>query len=626
MTPIPQRACLPLAIAMALVCMQQGARAQTLAASSLVDLSLEQLSNIQVTSVAKRAQRLADVAGAVYVITQEDIRRSGATSLPEALRLAPNLHVARADANQYAITSRGQNSVLANKMLVLIDGRTVYSPLFSGVFWEAQDVLLEDVERIEVLSGSGGTLHGSNAVNGVINIITRAAADTQGAVASVGTGNRESAAAARWGATTAAGTAYRLYAKHTRRDASELAGGVPLRDAADMTQAGFRADRTDGSTRMTLQGDLYESRIDETVSARRVSGMNLLGRWSGDVAGGQGQLQAYFDRAQRDSPSSVRDVLDTFDIDYQHALAPRGAHNFLLGGGYRTQHDRVTNYVPAVVALLPAERRLDLANVFAQDEIALGSRVKLSLGLKLEHNDYTGLEHLPSARLAWDVAPNHLVWAAMSRNVRAPARVDRDYVIPLLPQGSPNFQSEIARVYEVGWRAQPTPALSYALTLYHHDFSRLRSVDLSPAGGSLNNNVEGRLSGLSSWAAWRVSERWRMTAAYVYNDQQFKARAGVPPPILINSLGNDPRYRVALGSSFDIGRAVDLDVQVRRVGALPDPAVAAYTAVDASVGWRVNPQLEVSVTGRNLNGAHHVEWGSNVKTPRSVFVKAVWRQ
>jgi iron complex outermembrane receptor protein len=209
-------------------------------------------------------------------------------------------------------------------------------------------------------------------------------------------------------------------------------------------------------------------------------------------------------------------VLDTFDIEYQHALAPKGAHNILLGGGWRTQHDDVTNYVPAVLALLPAERRLDLANVFAQDEIALGSRVKLTLGLKLEHNDYTGLEHLPSARLAWDVAPNHLLWAAVSRNVRAPARVDRDYVIPLLPQGSPNFQSEIARVYEVGWRAQPSPVLSYALTLYHHDFSRLRSVDLSPAGGSLNNNVEGRLSGLSSWAAWRVTDRWRMTASYMY--------------------------------------------------------------------------------------------------------------
>lgn len=610
---------------MALVCVQQYAQAQTLAASSLVDLSLEQLSNIEVTSVSKRAQRLADVAGAVYVISQEDIRRSGATSLPEALRLAPNLHVARADANQYAITSRGQNSVLANKMLVLIDGRTVYSPLFSGVFWEAQDVLLEDIERIEVLSGSGGTLHGSNAVNGVINIITRSAADTQGALASVGTGNRESVAAARWGGATAAGTAYRLYAKHTRREASELASGAPLRDAADMTQAGFRADRTDGTTRMTLQGDLYESRIDETVSARRVSGLNLLGRWSGDVAGGQGQLQAYFDRAQRDSPSSLRDVLDTFDIDYQHALAPQGAHKLLLGGGWRTQHDRVTNYVPAVVALLPAERRLNLANVFAQDEITLGSRVKLTLGLKLEHNTYTGLEHLPSARLAWDVAPNHLVWAAVSRNVRAPARVDRDYVIPLLPQGSPNFQSEIARVYELGWRAQPSPALSYALTLYHHDFSRLRSVDLSPAGGSLNNNVEGRLSGLNSWAAWRVSDRWRLTAAHVYNDQRFKARPGVPPPILINSLGNDPRYRVALGSSFDIGRSVELDVQVRREGALPDPAVAAYTAVDARLGWRVNPNLEISVTARNLNRAHHVEWSNNVRTPRSVFVKAVWR-
>ncbi|MBP6406574.1 MAG: TonB-dependent receptor [Ramlibacter sp.] len=622
MTLPPLRARLPVAVALAWAC--HGAHAQTLA-TSLVDLSLEQLSNIQVTSVAKREQRLADVAGAVYVISQDDIRRAGATSLPEALRLAPNLHVARADANQYAISSRGQNSVLANKMLVLIDGRTVYSPLFSGVFWEAQDVMLEDVERIEVLSGSGGTLHGSNAVNGVINIITRAAGDTQGALVSAGTGNRDSAVAARWGASTAAGTAYRLYARHTRREASQLASGAPLRDAARMAQAGFRADRTDGASRLTLQGDLHESQIDEAVSARRVSGVNLLGRWRGNVAGGQGQLQAYFDRAIRDAPSSVRDVLDTFDIEYQHALAPRGAHNILLGGGWRTQHDDVTNYVPAVLALLPAKRRLNLANVFAQDEIALGSRVKLTLGLKLEHNDYTGLEHLPSARLAWDVAPNHLLWAAVSRNVRAPARVDRDYVIPLLPQGSPNFQSEIARVYEVGWRAQPSPVLSYALTLYHHDFSRLRSVDLSPAGGSLNNNVEGRLNGLSSWAAWRVTDRWRMTAAYVHTDQQFRARPGVPPPILINSLGNDPRYRVSLGSSFDIGRTVELDLQVRRVGALPDPAVPAYTALDARLGWRVNPALEVSVTGRNLNHARHVEWGNGVSTPRSVFVQAVWR-
>lgn len=609
---------------MALVCAQHGAQAQTMAAS-LVDLSLEQLSNIQVTSVAKREQRLSDVAGAVYVISHDDIRRAGATSLPEALRLAPNLQVARADANQYAITSRGQNSVLANKMLVLIDGRTVYSPLFSGVFWEAQDVVLEDIERIEVLSGSGGTLHGSNAVNGVINIITRSASDTQGALASAGGGNRGSVGAARWGATTAAGAAYRLYAKHTTRDASRLASGGALRDAAEMTQVGFRADRTDGATHVTLQGDLYESRIDETVAARRVSGVNLLGRWSGNVAGGRGQLQAYFDRAQRDAPSSVRDVLDTLDVDYQHALAPQGAHSILLGGGYRTQHDSVTNYFPATLALLPAERRLNLANVFAQDEVTLGPHVRLTLGLKLEHNDYTGLEHLPSARLAWQVAPNHLLWAAVSRNVRAPARVDRDYVIPLLPQGSPNFQSEIARVYEIGWRAQPSPALSYALTLYHHGFSRLRSVDLSPAGGSLNNNIEGRLSGLSSWAAWRLSDRWRMTAAYVYNDQQFRARPGVPPPVLINSLGNDPRYSASLGSSFDLNAALELDLQVRRVGALPDPAVAAYTAVDARLGWRVNPRLELSVTGRNLNRANHVEWGNNVNTPRSVFVKTVWR-
>ncbi|MEP6791823.1 MAG: TonB-dependent receptor plug domain-containing protein, partial [Ramlibacter sp.] len=260
----------------ALAALAGAAGAQTLAAN-LADLSLEQLSNVEVTSVSKRVQRLADVAGSVYVISQEDIRRSGATSLPEALRLAPNLQVARADANQYAITARGFNSVLANKMLVLVDGRTVYSPLFSGVFWEAQDVMLEDVERIEVLSGSGGTLYGSNAVNGVINIITRSAAETQGVLASAGFGSQDRVLAARYGGTGSTGTHYRLYAKQSGRDNSETANGAAVRDGSSKSLAGFRVDRGESRDQFTLQGDAYESRIDQAPERRRVSGANLLG-------------------------------------------------------------------------------------------------------------------------------------------------------------------------------------------------------------------------------------------------------------------------------------------------------------------------------------------------------------
>ncbi|MGE3348761.1 MAG: TonB-dependent receptor plug domain-containing protein [Ramlibacter sp.] len=617
------RVYVPLAIA-ALLAGPQTALAQPMAAN-LVDLSIEQLTNIEVVSVAKRVQALSDVAGDIYVITRDDIRRSGATSLPEALRLAPNLQVARADANQYAISARGLNSVLADKMLVQIDGRTVYSPLFSGTFWEAQDVMLEDVERIEVLSGSGGTLHGSNAVNGVISIITRHTADTQGTLFSAGAGNHESALAARWGGATLEGTSYRLYAKRTRRGATELASGASVNDAAAMTQAGFRADRTDGAQVMTLQGDAYETTIDEATGQRRLSGMNLLGRWRGPVAGGTGQFQAYLDRAVRDAPSTLRDVVDTVDLDYQHALRPLAGHRLLLGGGWRSQHDRVDNYAPARVALLPTERHLQLWNLFAQDEFSLAPRVKLTLGLKLEHNDYSGLEHLPSARLAWDVAPNHLLWAAASRSVRAPARIDRDLYAPVLPMGSPLFEAEVAKVYELGWRAQPRPALSYSVTLFHHDFSRLRSLDFGPAGGSLNNNFEGTLSGVSAWGSLRMSDNWRLRGSYLYQREQLQARPGVPPPSSISALGNDPSHQLTLGSSHDLGHATTLDLQLRRVGALPDPPVAGYTVLDARLGWQVSPTLELSLTAHNLNRARHVEWNTQVAVPRSVFLKAVWR-
>jgi iron complex outermembrane receptor protein len=597
-------------------------------AANLADLSLEQLSNIEVTTAAKRPQRLAEVAATVYVITNDDIRRSGAASLPEVLRLAPNLQVSRADANQYAISARGFNSVLANKMLVLIDGRTVYSPLFSGVFWEAQDVVLADVERIEVLSGSGGTLYGANAVNGVINIITRSAADTQGTLLSIGAGNEDRVATARYGGTTAGGVAWRAYAKSTHRDNTELTNGTPVRDASRKTQMGFRADRSDARDQVTVQGDAYQSRIDQVPDRRKVSGLNILGRWTRDLgASGRAQLQAYFDRAERDQPGSLRDSLDTWDVEFQHFTQPWRGHDLLWGAGYRSQRDDVDNTNPAAVALLPPRQAMRLANVFAQDEVALAPRVKLTLGLKAEHNSYTGGEWLPNARIAWDVAPNHLMWLAVSRTVRTPARVDKDVYTPLI-SGGPNFVSEVAKVYEIGYRAQPRPAVSYSVTLYHHDYDKLRSADFAPTGTTFNNNFSGKMDGLTTWGQWRVSDRVRLTANYVVQRQRFEARPGTAPLGGVASLGNDPHYRAGLGASWDLGHQVEADVMLRRVGALPNPFVPAYTAVDARIGWTLSPSLELSLSARNLTDGGHPEWGvatNRAEFGRSVFAKAVWR-
>jgi iron complex outermembrane receptor protein len=592
--------------------------------ASLADLSLEQLANVEVTSVSKRAQRLADVAGSVYVISAEDIRRSGSSTLPEVLRLAPNLHVARADANQWAISARGFNSTLANKMLVLVDGRTVYSPLFSGVFWETQDLLLEDMERIEVLSGSGGTLYGSNAVNGVINIITRSAADTQGALATAGLGTDERIIGGRYGSASQGGTAWRAWAKHGRRDNTELENGAAIRDASRRTHAGFRTDRAETDSHLTVQGDLYESRIDQAPSARRVSGFNLLGRYTHTLGGGQAQWLAYFDRAERRQPGAVNDTLDTLELEFQHQLQAGSRHELLWGGGWRLQHDRVSNLNPAALALLPARKRLHLANLFVQDEWEVRPGLRLTLGLKAEHNSYTGLEWLPNARLAWEVAPDHLLWAAASRAVRAPARVDRDFFSPAIA-GGPNFQSEVARVYEIGLRGQPRANLSYSATLFHHDFDRLRSLDPGPGGLTLNNNYRGSLSGIETWAQWRPQDRWRLQAGYTHQRLRLASAPGTSPLLAPSTLGNDPRHRFTLGSSWDIGNSMELDLQLRRVGALPSPAVPAYTALDLRWGWRPRADLELSVALRNLTDSAHVEWGNRVEYGRSLYFKAVWR-
>ena len=611
-------------------------------AVNLADLTLEQLSNIEVTSVSKRSERLADAAASVYVISADDIRRSGATTLPEALRLAPNLQVARADANQFAISARGFASVLANKMLVLIDGRTVYSPLFSGVFWEAQSIMLEDVERIEVISGPGATLWGSNAVNGVINILTRGAKDTQGTLVAAGGGNDEKGGAIRHGLVLPNGGSLRLYGKYSEQSHTSDASRAEIRDASRLWQGGFRADwdaepQSASSVRaLTLQGDVYSNVIDQAPSPalRRVSGANVLGRWIHNLGNDATlKMQAYFERTERKQPGSIDEKLDTFDLDVQHGFRPIPDHTLMWGFAYRRQIDRVENLNIPAFALSPASRTLDLASVFLQDEVSIWPNLNLTAGIKFEHNDFTGWEYLPNVRVGWKPTTGQLVWGAVSRTVRAPSRIDREIFLPGIPpssivNGGPNFVSEVAAVYELGYRVQPSAALNWSVTAYHHNFDRLRSLEPGPAGPMFDNRIEGTVNGIETWAAYRLTDSWRVRAGFVKQKQLFRVQPGATAIGGTAALGNDPEFWWTLGSAIDFFDNFEFDVSARRVGSLPNPQVPAYTAVDARLGWKFRRDFELSLRASNLSDPRHAEWGvapGRAEIERSLFVKLLWR-
>ena len=584
-------------------------------------MSLEELANLQVTSVSRRAERLADAPAALYVITGEDIRRAGVSSLPEALRLAPNLEVARVNSSQYAISARGFNNAIGNKLLVLIDGRVVYTPLFSGVFWDAQDTLLEDVERIEVISGPGATLWGANAVNGVINVITRHSSETRGTLAEAGAGNKERGIAARHGFDLSGG-AMRIYAKAFDRDNTVRTDGSPVRDEWRNAQGGFRGDWAG----FTLQGDLYKGSSRQPVGDdTTIAGGNLLGRITHDRL----QAQLYYDNTQRDIPGSFSERLNTFDAEIQHSFDLTPDQVVTWGGGHRRAYDHVTN--SNLFAFLPDKTTLRWTNVFAQDEIALRPEWRLTLGSKLESNVYTGTEFLPSARLAWKRDPHQLLWTAASRAVRAPSRLDRDLFSPAQPPfllaGGPDFRSEVAKVYELGYRAQPSARLSYSVTGFYNQYENLRSVERSGSVFVLGNKMEGRGKGFEAWGTFQATRNWRLSAGALFLDQDLHLKPDSTDTTGVAAAGNDPKHQFSLRSSLDIAGNQHFDVMARYVGELPNPKVPAYTAVDARYAWQLNRSFELSVTAQNLFDHAHPEFGAAAtrsEIERAVFVRLKW--
>jgi iron complex outermembrane receptor protein len=597
--------------------------------AQLGDLTLEQLRDVRVVTVSRFEEQLDATAASVYVITADEIRRSGASTIGEALRLAPLLDVARADASQYAISARGFNNVLANKMLVLIDGRAVYTPLFSGVFWEAQDVALGDVDRIEVVSGPSTALWGTNAVNGLIHIITKPATETLGARVAVEAGNRQRSGEVRFG-TRAAGGAVRLYAKGYDRDDTHRANGTSVIDQAEGVQAGFRADWSGPLQRLTLQGDTYRGSIDQLPTGRTFSGANLLARVERTTTEGNiFTFQAFLDHTRREQLPLFRESLDTLDLATQYGFNPSRAHSVLIGAGYRRSNDDVTT--STALTFRPAKRVLEWSRLFAQDRVLLRPDLDATLAASLEHNPYTGLEVLPSVRLGWRMSPGRLAWAAISRAVRAPSRIDREFFQPSQPPhalaGGPDFKSEVSNVAELGYRDQVTAGLAYSATAFYHQHRKLRSVALTSDGPQFRNDIEGSTRGLEAWARWRINRSWRLDGGLVVQSQHLRVREGATDLGGLLSLGNDPRYWASMRSALDVSPTVSWDVAVRHVGERSQPKVPSYTALDTRLAWRAHSRLELALQVSNALNDRHPEWGpasNRVELERAVSAQARW--
>ena len=615
----------------------------------LTSLSLEDLMNVKVTSVSRRPQSLAETAAAVFVITQDDIRRSGATSIPEALRMVPGIEVARIDGNKWAITARGFNGRFANKLLVMIDGRSVYTPLFSGVFWDAQDTVLEDIDRIEVVRGPGASLWGANAVNGVINIVTKRARDTQGALVVAGGGTEEQGfTSLRYGGKANDDTYYRGYVKYFNRDSQEFIDGSNAADDWQVGRAGFRVDwEPDGPDAVTVQGDIYRGVVGTTGSVHSLAppfaetvnrdddmfGANLLTRWTRRFADGSDMaLQVYYDLTSGDElGTSIAE--HTFDVDFQHHFQPDDRNDIVWGVGYRLYAARFDGTFD--VSFSDDHRTDYLANAFIQDDITIvPDELRVTLGSKLEYNSFTGLEIEPTARAIWTPDDRQSVWAAVSRATRTPSQttdaISLNSVVPPGDPGNPfplpvlvsiagnsGETSEDLVSFELGYRIRPTDDFSVDIAGFYDLYDNLVTVEtvgasLQPGFVLVNEQFDNlgcaRTYGVEASADWRVAPWWRLQGAYTFLHLDVDRASSSNDPLIEQTDGRDPVHQVSLRSSFDIGDDWEFDLWPRFVSSLPERNVDSYFTFDARLGWRPMDGVELAVVGQNLFDSRHLEF------------------
>ena len=632
------------------------------------NFSLEDLLNLEVTSVSKKKEKILNAPAAVFVISSEDIRRSGVTSIPDALRMVPGVQVAKVDSSKWAISARGFNGRFANKLLVLMDGRSLYTPFYSGVFWDVQDTMLEDIDRIEIIRGPGAALWGANAVNGVINIITKNAKDTRGGLITAGAGTYERGfVGARAGGAIDENTAYRVYAKYFNRDNGVNAGGHNMEDDWNSIRGGFRIDRNgDEGNSVTLQGDIYNGDAGQTITITElsppfaetldedvdVSGGNILCRWTKRLPDdAEFMLQFYYDRT--DHKEKISDIQhDIIDTEVQYRFQAGSRHDFTTGAGYRFIHDDIDGSFFSFVE--PSGQDDEIFSFFIQDTITLvPERLSFTLGTKYEHNDYTGSEIQPNFRMMWTPASNHSIWASVSRSVRTPSRVEHDgnlvlAVVPGIPPnvinltGDNDYDSEELIAFELGYRFIPVRTFSVDISAFYNDYDKLASVRyetpvLTPVPApahlvtavTVGNKKDGETYGIEVAADWIVNEIWRIKAAYSFLKIQMHQNGGGSS--LKNGEGTSPHNQFSVRSSLDLPFNLEFDLWGRYVDNLPDQGVKKYLTLDARLGCRLNKNLEISIVGQNLLDSRHSEFSlpeliSNESTEveQSVYCKLEW--
>ena len=631
--------------------------------AELKRMSVDELLNVEVTSVSRREEGLRNAAAAVAVLTHEDLRRSGATSMPEALRLVPGLHVARQNSTSWSVNARGFSSVNSEKLLVLSDTRSIYTPLFSGVAWDVQDYLLADVERVEVIRGPGAALWGSNAVNGVVNITTRSARDTHGDYLEAGAGDSDRFwVGARHGGESSGGKHYRVFARYYDRAPTDNA--ATSEDEAQLGHLGFRMDwQGADEAGWTVQGDAYAGTMGQLAPAvevigrpgptgqldSKVSGGNMLGRWRRATgADSDLQVRAYYDFTRRDDPSFL-DTLHTVDLDLQQRFRMK-RHEIVWGMAGRLTSNR--NESRGIFAVSPESSDDLLWSGFVQDQISLSDSVALTLGTKLEHNDFSGFEVQPSIRAAWS-RESHTMWLAASRAVRVPTRFERDINIDASdPAGDPvfrlvgnrDFDAERLIAYEAGYRWEVSRQLWLDLAMFHNEYEQLVSLELGDpfldtTGRTivpvLNRNLgSGNSRGAELLVEWLPMENWRLTASYSALDLDLDS-TGLDVNRNEWIEGSTPHGMLGLRSLLTLGRA-EVDAQFRhhtRIRRLPTDVtgggIDAYSSLDLRVGWQLNAEWRISLMGQNLLDAEHVEFGSPAtrgELARAAYLKAEWRR
>jgi iron complex outermembrane recepter protein len=652
----------------ALFAVVSGTTAFAQSTADLTRISVEDLMRLEVTSVSKKERPLGTSPAAVFVLTHEDIRRSGLTSLPEVLRLVPGMHVARLDGSKWAVSARGFNGRYANKLLVLVDGRTVYSPLSSGVFWDEVDTSLEDIDRIEVIRGPGATMWGANAVNGVVNVITKAAGSTSGTMVSLSTGSEDRlAAGVRHGGTLGDGLHWRVWGKAFDREPLARPDGTAAHDGWRMGRGGFRADyQASDVDDVTLQGDLYSGHEDQTSSAltltppyRRlfderadVDGRNVVARWTRTHSPrSQSTLQAFADHTSR------REYLldherTTLDVDFQHRQALGARHDLVWGTGYRHGHTRLTN--SEMVRFADTHRHDWLLSAFAEDEVAVvPDRFTLTLGMKVERNGYTGVELQPNVRALWSLSERESLWTAVTRGVRTPSLLENGanidvsaapgpqglpIVIAVVGQGVP--EAERLWASEIGYRRQWS-TVSVDVSAFRNNYAHLSSLAPSTpefvAAATpfvrlpyrIADALQGTGYGLEASGTWRARRGWTLTAGYTFLALDLTSNGAEQDVRFEWSEDDSPRHQVVLRSLASFGSRWEADATIHALGSSDEHRVPAYARVDLRVGCRVSDQLKVSVAGLNLLDARHAEFLSvsneEITQPRrSVVLQTVW--